>query len=83
MMSFWDKSVRDFDQSIKNIFMDELLKRKVAKEKLNDNDNDNDNEDSSTNRARIVQAEDEFDVHGFVACCINYLNQKNRQTLCS
>ena len=32
-----------------------FLKRKVAKEKLNDNDNDNDNEDSSTNRARIVE----------------------------
>ena len=55
MMSFWDKSVRDFDQSIKNIFMDELLKRKVAKEKLNDNDNDNDNEESLANRGRIVE----------------------------
>lgn len=48
LLSFWEKSLREFDKNIREIFEMELLKRKVPKENINDkeNDNDNDNEDS-------------------------------------
>lgn len=46
LTGFWNKSIRDFDQTIKSAFEKEMAKRKVAKEKLNENDNENDNEES-------------------------------------
>lgn len=46
MENWWLLSDRKFDKTVKELFEAELLKRKEAKEKLNDNDNDNDNDDS-------------------------------------
>lgn len=49
MIGFWGKSVRAFDDTVKEIFEEEIFKRKEAKENnVNDNvnDNDNDNEES-------------------------------------
>lgn len=44
LSTWWDESSRKFDHIIKDIFIRELKRRKVAKEEINDNDNDNDNE---------------------------------------
>lgn len=67
LSTWWDESSRKFDHIIKDIFIRELQRRKVAKEEINDidnvNDNDNDNEryvDESSkplNRGSSTQAE--------------------------
>ncbi len=48
LTEWWNISERNFDNTVKELFEEELIKRKVPKEKLNvnDNDNDNDNEES-------------------------------------
>lgn len=48
LSDWWKVSDRPFDKTVKELFEEELIKRKVPKEKLNENvnDNDNDNEES-------------------------------------
>jgi hypothetical protein len=46
LTEWWNISERNFDNTVKELFEEELIKRKVPKEKLNVNDNDNDNEES-------------------------------------
>lgn len=46
MSDWWSVSLRPFDKTVKELFENELAKRKVPKENLNVNDNDNDNDDS-------------------------------------
>lgn len=48
LADWWESSRRIIDHTVKDIFYQELLKRKVSKENIydNDNDNDNDNEES-------------------------------------
>jgi uncharacterized phage protein (TIGR02220 family) len=48
MKKYWLESDRYFDNNVKDIFKDTLLKRKVAKENINDNDNDNDNDNEES-----------------------------------
>ena len=45
LMIFWERSTRDFDKTVKELFENELKKRNVPII-FNDNDNDNDNEES-------------------------------------
>mgnify|MGYP001240449399 CR=1 FL=1 len=79
MLDWWKLSARSFDKTIQTLFEDELAKRKVPKEKLNDNVNDNvndnDNEESyheSYDESSISEVKDNIPYKEI----IEYLNFK-------